>query len=218
MTPEVDGRVLNLIRQSAEWRLLSLLLECPSDSWRAQVSDLASTVKDPLLSDACKQALEQADEGLYHSAFGPGGPAAPREVSYSDSVQLGYLLSELEAYYEAFAYRPRTGEAADHISVETGFMAFLFLKEAYALTSGHAESASITADAGRDFQREHLSWIVEPLAARLEDSSIGYLAATGRALLERVGPSRQRMAYPGNVLPVIPAEAEFVCGNDDGIG
>jgi hypothetical protein len=44
--------------------------------------------------------------------------------SYHQTVQLGYLLSELQAYYSAFAFQPLTNEPPDHVSVETGFIAF----------------------------------------------------------------------------------------------
>jgi nitrate reductase assembly molybdenum cofactor insertion protein NarJ len=207
--------IQQLIRQAAEWRLLGLLLECPDERWREHVRDLAAAVADPVLASAAAQALELASEGLYHSAFGPGGPAAPREVSYCDSVQFGYLLSELEAYYDAFAYHPATAEAADHISVEAGFVSFLLLKEAYAHAAEDPESAAVTAEARQTFLREHLAWVAEPLAGRLEDSAMEYLSLAGRSLLERVGPSRERRALPGSILPILPQEGEFRCGSDD---
>jgi nitrate reductase assembly molybdenum cofactor insertion protein NarJ len=208
----------DLIRGAAEWRLLSLLLECPGDRWRRQVRELGSAMHDLLLKSAAEKALEEADEGLYHSAFGPGGPAGPREVSYSDSVQLGYLFSEVEAYYEAFGYVPATAEPADHISVETGFVAFLLMKQAYAVAAENGEGAAVTEEARQRFLGEHLSWIAGPLAERLEGSSLEYLAIAGRALAARVGPSRERRPLPAGALPVMSADSEFSCGNEaDGL-
>ena len=201
-----------LLRESTAWRLLCLLFECPVGSWHSHVRELGAAVDDPALREAAEKALEEADEGLYHSAFGPGGPAAPREVSYSDSVQLGYLISELEAYYAAFAYQPGTREAADHISVEAGFVSYLFLKQAYAETSGDAEAALVVADARTQFLREHLAWVAEPLAGRLKDSPLDYLVLAGESLAGRVGPSRERRPLPQSVLPVISEDNEFRCG------
>jgi len=201
----------DLLREAAEWRLLSLLLECPNDIWRAQVCDLAKAVEDPLLRTAAGKALEEANEGLYNSLFGPGGPAAPREVSYSDSVQFGYLVSEIETFYDAFAYRPATHEAADHISVEAGFVSFLLMKQAFAEASGEAESASVTSDARQEFLKQHLVWIAEPLGERMEISGVGYLAFAGRWLGDRVRPYRQG-PLPSAMLPVISDEREFCCG------
>ena len=110
MTTDIDSRTRALLNEAAEWRLLSLLFECPSGNWRAQVEQVSRETSDPQLRKCASLALEQASEGLYHSTFGPGGPAPPREVSYSDTLQFGSLMSELETYYEAFGYHPRTKE------------------------------------------------------------------------------------------------------------
>ena len=93
----MDPRAHTLLRQAAEWRLIGLLFECPAGSWRDDLVALARDIDDPLLRAAVTHALEEASEGLYHSTFGPGGPAPPREVTYVKAVQLGYLLSELTA-------------------------------------------------------------------------------------------------------------------------
>ena len=61
--------VEELLRAAAEWRLIGLLLECPSAQWRVRVNELAHEVADADLSDAVVQAGEHASEGLYHSTF-----------------------------------------------------------------------------------------------------------------------------------------------------
>ena len=116
-------------------------------------------------------------------------------------MQLGYLSSELDAYHDEFAYRPATEEAADHISVEAGFVSFLLLKQAFAEASGSVDAVAVTEEARRTFLKEHLAWIAEPLAERLEASSVEYLALSGRSLCDRVGPSQERRALPTGVLP-----------------
>lgn len=95
--------------------------------------------------------MEEATEGLHHSLFGPGGPAAPREASYRTTLQLGYLLSELEAYYSSFGYTPAKEETPDHVAVETDFAAYLCLKRALAAALGRSDEAEIAADASRVF-------------------------------------------------------------------
>ena len=209
----MSADVKRTIAGAADWRLLSLLFECPTAGWRDQVSGLGRQVEDPLLRAAAEKALEEADEGLYHSAFGPGGPVAPREASYSDSVELGYLFSEIEAFYEAFAYRPLTQEAPDHVAVEAGFIAFLLMKQAFADAAGDRESAAVAEQARGTFLRDHLSWVAEPLAARLDGSLLEYLALASRALAERAGPSRERRALPAGALPVMPNDSDFCCGD-----
>ena len=218
----MEPRVETLLRQAAEWRLIGLLFECPVGLWRDDIVALARDTDDPLLGAAVEHALEEASEGLYHSTFGPGGPAPPREVSYLQAVQLGYLLSELTAFYDAFAYRPVTRESPDHVSVEAGFVGYLRLKEAYAVTRGDHDQASVTADAAATFIREPLAALAEPLAATLEASSLAYLADAGRALAKRVGPPpTAATATPdgARVLPVIQPfddEDEIACAGTGG--
>lgn len=207
----MNARVHALLRQAAEWRLISLLFECPAGTWRDDIVALASNIDDPLLASAVGHALEEASEGLYHSTFGPGGPAPPREVTYVKAIQLGYLLSELTAFYEAFAYQPATRESPDHVSVEAGFVGYLRLKEAYAVMRVDDEQASVTAEAAAMFMRDHLAALAEPLAATLDASSVAYLAETARALATRVGLPPSAIASPqaGRLLPVIqPSEDE----------
>lgn len=203
-----------LLREAAEWRLLGLLFECPSQQWREQVDALAVEVSDDDLKAAAEAAQQEASEGLYHSIFGPGGPAPGREISYRDWVQPGYLLSELTSYYEAFAYQPAMLEAPDHVSVETGFIAYLRFKEAYAWASSDAEHAAVTREAAQQFSHEHLAMLTEPLARALEHSGIQYLALAGKALLARVGPCRDAARKPG--LPVLTDSEDdaFFCAEN----
>jgi hypothetical protein len=198
-----------LLRDAAGWRLVSLLFECPSaPGWRQQVAALADETGDPDLRAAAEAAQTEAGEGLYHSIFGPGGPAPGREASYHDNIQLGYLMSELVHYYGAFAYRPVTQEAEDHVTVEAGFIGFLRLKQAYALEIGDEESAAVTAEAARQFIEDHLSRMAQPLAQSLAESGVRYLASASAALLRRAGPPR--------TLPVISqpdvGDCEMACG------
>ncbi|MBI4886625.1 MAG: molecular chaperone TorD family protein [Acidobacteria bacterium] len=207
----MDARAHALLKEAAEWRLIGRLFECPAGAWRDDLVALARDSDDAQLTSAVTHALEEASEGLYHSTFGPGGPAPPREVTYVKAIQLGYLLSELTAFYEAFSYQPVTRESPDHVSVEAGFVGYLRLKEAYAVTRGDDEQAAVTADAAATFLREHLAMLAEPLAATLDASGVVYLAEAACALATRVGPPPSAAAsLPGaRLLPVIqPLEDE----------
>ncbi|MEW5978825.1 MAG: hypothetical protein AB1898_23765 [Acidobacteriota bacterium] len=204
-------KVYELLREAAAWRLISLLFECPSGNWAEQVHGLARELEDPRLRQAAEASREEASEGLYHSILGPGGPVSPREVSYHETIQLGYLLSELEAYYRAFAYTPATQEARDHVSVEAGFVSYLRLKEAFALTQSATADAELTGQAAQSFQHNHLALMAEALVERLRPSGVRYLNLTAEALLSRTGPR------PG--FRVLKPEVEewaldepFVCG------
>lgn len=198
----------HLLRQAAEWRLISLLFDCPVGDWRAQIAALAGEVADADLRDAVQSAQTEAAEGLYHSLFGPGGPAPPREISYRNWVQPGYLLAELKSYYDAFAYLPATPEVPDHVAVETGFIGYLSLKEAFALSNGEPEKASLAAAAAQRFRAEHLAWLAGPLAQELAASGVTYLSRAAAALQQRVGPAPET---PSLTLPILSAPAEAGC-------
>lgn len=204
-----------LARRAAEWRLLGLLFDCPREGWHDEVKALSREVDDNRLRLAAEAAAREASPGMHGSIFGPGGPVSPREVTYLGGIQLGYLLSELRGYYEAFAYRPRTVEPDDHVAVEVGFVAYLLLKQVYALVSDDAEHAAVVADAATGFKRDHLAAMAQPIATALEGVAPPYLALAGAALAERVGPPRST-TLP-NALPMVDVEGEEVCcGSNDG--
>ena len=189
-----DPRMHELLRDAARWRLLGRLLECPDEAWRREIVTLAGEVDDAELREAAEAAAVTATEGDYHSVFGPGGPAPPREVSYHDSIELGSLMSEVIGYYHAFGYRPASSEAPDHVAVEAGFLSYLRLKEAYAVAAGDAEHADITAQAAVRFRSDHLAMFAAPLASLLSESGIAYLATASKRLAacagERPAPAR----------------------------
>jgi nitrate reductase assembly molybdenum cofactor insertion protein NarJ len=178
---------VKLMRQAAEWRLLALLFECPRGDWCKRIEALAKDVEDGELREAARLAVEQADEGMYHSVFGPGGPAPPREISYRESLQAGGILAEIAGYYQAFAYQASSDEPFDHVSVEADFLAYLRLKEAYASARGDWDQAGVTADAARRFREDHVAVIAAPLARCLAYSGIEYLEKAAAALRKRTG-------------------------------
>lgn len=202
----------NLLQEAAEWRLISLLFECPVGDWQKNVNNLAAEVSDPRLRKAAGFAVVEAGEGLYHATFGPGGPAPSREITYRGWVQPGYLLSELTAYYNAFSYQPNLKESPDHIAVETGFMAYLKLKEVFAKENGDKENYEITAKAAKTFKAEHLSKYAEQISKNLASSGIEYLVLAGAALFERVGHDKD--VEIKKILPIFSDEADsfFECG------
>lgn len=201
-----------LLREATEWRLTGLLFECPVGDWKHEVKNLAGEISDFQLISAAEFARVEAGEGLYHSIFGPGGPAPGREVSYRGWVQPGYLLSELSSFYDAFSYEPATSEVFDHVSVETGFIAYLRLKEFYALECGDNESAEITNKASATFIDNHLSKFAQKLSKLLAVSGIEYLNLAGSALFARVGPDKDKSKQI--FLPVLEEDDApiFECG------
>lgn len=212
----VDTAQRTLLEEASDWRLIGLLLECPRPGWIELIEALAAATADADLKEAAAAVKDEAAEGVYHSIFGPGGPAPPREVTYQRGVEYGHLMSELMAHYNAFSYAPQTEEVIDHVSVISGFVAYLKMKQAYALACGEDEAASVTADAARDFIATHVARVAEPLAASLGASGVAYLAAAGRSLFRRTGPQPRPVfdVLEDGLSASFGEEAEFDCGLD----
>jgi nitrate reductase assembly molybdenum cofactor insertion protein NarJ len=156
MNVTVEARAQDLLAHAAAWRLASLLLERPRAEWKGEIAELRAEVNDRALS-SCAKAAEKGTEESYHRVFGPGGTVSPREVSYCGFEDPGHLMAKLQSFYHAFSFKPRREESVDHISVEAGFVGYLFLKEAYAQMQGDAEAAEITGSARERFINEHVS-------------------------------------------------------------
>lgn len=171
---------------AAEWRLLAVLLSRPRPGWREEVEALAGGlgVTDALQRAAAASA--DASEGAYHALLGAGGVASPREAAQGGFTDPGRILADLEAAYGAFGFRPAAEEPDDHLAVECDFMAWLHLKEAYALAAGLGDAAQVTREARDRFLREHVAPGGHRLAARLPADSPGYLALAARALAARL--------------------------------
>ncbi len=199
---------LPLVAEAAEWRLIGLLLSAPrDDAWRRQIASLASDVRDPALQESARLAAEQADEGLYDSAFGPGGPTPPREVSYRTATLSSQFLAELAGLYDAFGYASPYDEPVDHVAVVTDFMAYLRLKEAFAAVRGDADQQATARSAAEYVVSEHLAHLAAPLAERLAAAEVGYLAGAAQSLACRVGPTPASAAAAAAELAVLPTLA-----------
>jgi nitrate reductase assembly molybdenum cofactor insertion protein NarJ len=211
----LDADQERLLHEASEWRLLGLLFEYPGERWHERVAALGTDVREARLQAAAHAAAREASPGLHQSLFGPGGPVSLREATYSSGIQLGYLLSELGAHYEAFAYRPATTEPADHLSVEVGFLAYLKMKQAYALAAADDEHAALTEEVAERFRCEHLAVMAERIATPLEAAGPPYLALAAAVLRERVGPpaSRPPILAVANLCDD-DAEGEMRCGGD----
>jgi hypothetical protein len=123
----------------------------------------------------------------------------------------GQILSDILAFHEAFAFRPQAEEPPDHVAVEAGFLGYLCLKHAYARMRGNEEEAEIVARAAARFCEEHLSSLAWPLADRLEQTGVQYLALAARALARRSGPRRDARGT-GNSPPQICDDCLLDCG------
>ena len=187
--PEVQ----EFLAEAVEWRLMGLLLERPRSGWEDEVKSLGSEVLDEPLR-AAAEAAREATEGTYLGLLGPGGFVSPREVAYRPQEDPGKIMSDLAAFYEAFAFSPKAEDPLDHIAVEAGFAGYLRMKEVYALSRGDTEAAATTAESFVHFLEGHLGTFVDPFASNLEPSGVPYLFETAQALRIRVKKSLDETA------------------------
>lgn len=182
------AEVREALVRAADLRLIGLLFERPSESRRRHVAALAAECADPSLR-ATAELVRDVDAPSYDSVFAAGGPVSPREAAYLGRRDPARSMSQVKDLYEAFAYRPPADEPVDHVAAETGFAAYLWLKEAYARAQGNAEAAEVTAAARKTFVEEHLAGLAHGLARRSEGAPAAGLVALVKALVERVGPA-----------------------------
>lgn len=208
LSPAITG----LLLEAAEWRLLGLAFEYPSAEWRANLEALLPSLHAAALRGIAEAALEHNSAGLHLALFGPSGNVPVREVAWLGGVQFGYLMAELSSCYEAFGFTPGNQEAADHLSVQAGFVSYLKMKQAFALAEGDEERAAVTADAVRNFLHEHIAVQAEPVSNRLNEFAPPFLIEAGRLLLTHAGPSA-KSAYPlGGECTGEDADGDFSCG------
>jgi len=169
---------------AAEWRLTALLLARPRSGWSEEIEALVREVQEPALR-AAAAATHAASEGAYLRLVGPGGAVSPREVTYRPFEDPGWVLADLKSYYEAFAFRPRAEDPIDHVAVETDFVGYLLLKEAFARARGNTDGALVASEARTRFLACHLAAIAEPFAERLATAGPTHLATAARVLAER---------------------------------
>jgi nitrate reductase assembly molybdenum cofactor insertion protein NarJ len=201
-----------LLRESAAWRLLGLLFERPREGWRDEVDALEGIAADAELSRAVAAAREEACEEAFLAILAPA-VVSPREVTWQKGSDSGQLLAELRATYDAFAFRPVTEEAPDHVSVEAGFVGWLLLKEAYARAAELPEAAALTAEARARFQKAHVAHLAAALAENLGRWGVPYLTLAAAALATRAGEPE---AVPSLDLPPGPcAEGCAFAGEEE---
>jgi hypothetical protein len=180
----ISSEIHECLTAAAEWRLMSVLLERPRDGWQSNVQNLALEVNDPMLFAAAGFS-QCATEERYLSLMGPGGAVSPREAAYAGFEDPARVFADLKAFYDAFCYDVCSEDPVDHISMETGFVGYLFLKEAYALTSDNMDAARLTRESREHFFQDHLARLARGMARKLGPGP-AYLNATLEAVVTRM--------------------------------
>lgn len=110
---------------------------------------------------------------------------SPYEMEFLQNDEIFYRsqhLADLQGFYAAFGFEVNSIERADHISVESEFMALLLTKEAYAVTNNlGAEAIEVCNHARSKFSKEHYIDWVRKLAVNLRGMhDYPFYAAVGR--------------------------------------
>jgi TorA maturation chaperone TorD len=148
----------------------------------------------------------------------------PYETEYGAEAlfQQPQELGDLHGFYNAFglALNRAEHERADHVSCECEFLAFLALKEAYALEHGDTSMLEETRKAERLFLRDHLARFLPAFANRLarEDGG-GFYHALGelaRRLIARECARWNVPLGPGSLSlrPATDDRVPMACGTD----
>lgn len=90
-------------------------------------------------------------------------------------------VPDVSAFYKAFGFSPKTGEAPDSIMYELEFLALLLLKASIAQNK---ESKEVTQKAYCDFLTDHAGEFSLALAKRISEGDAGTFYFTASSLLE----------------------------------
>lgn len=110
---------------------------------------------------------------------------SPYEMEFLQNDEIFYRtqrLADLQGFYAAFGFEVNSIERADHISVESEFIALLLTKEAYAVANDLGDEAvEVCNTAKANFLKEHYAGWVRKLATNLSDmGEQPFYAAVGR--------------------------------------
>ena len=161
----------------------------------------------------------------YRALFGhtARGIVAPYETEYGNEAlfQQPQELGDLMGFYRAFglAVRLDRHERADHISCECEFLAFLAMKEAYALEHHDPAMLEDTLKAQRLFLRDHLGRFLPTFTQQLgREHAAGFYAKLADLCLRFVSQETDRLGVGLGAanLPLRPADDDRVpmaCGS-----
>ena len=176
-----------------------------------------------LFTDHCSLlTLTEAHHRLFGHTARSGVPPYETEYGTEALFQQPQELGDLHGFYNAFglALNQAEHERADHVSCECEFLAFLALKEAYALEHGDSAMREETQKAERLFLRDHIGRFFPAFANKLtcEDGGGFYqaLGEWGRALVASECARRNVPLGPGSLglRPATDDRVPMACGSD----
>mgnify|MGYP005833800337 FL=1 len=193
--------LLHHLDRAAAWRLLGQIFGYPGEGWRQQLETLAGCVRDGQMAALAQTVAREGSPELWMRLFGPDGPVRARAVVWEGGLQPGYLLAELEGYFQAFGYRAGADGPPDALPVLLDFAAWLELKLAYAIVQREEEAAGVTGEAPKTFLERFVSAVAWPVFRQLEATGPDFLAAAARTAAMLSGPEPSAQAPAADVWP-----------------
>jgi TorA maturation chaperone TorD len=218
-----EGAIRTALERASVYRVLAMAFAPPTPARLEQLASAAAQagaeappgVRAALhgLAAAAREADAAALAGDHIGLFQRQVQCPPCEGAYGPPQMAGKstLLADIAGFYQAFGLAPAEfqPEVEDHVCAETEFMSALALKEAWALSEGHAEGLAVTRDAARAFLRDHLGRWGAAFARRLTELAPPGFYPAASALLE------EWLKADGARLDVEPASLEGVTAAEE---
>jgi len=185
-------------------------------------AELVAAVKRLAEADQSMETLTVSHRRLFGHTARAGVPPYETEYGAEALFQQPHELGDLNGFYQAFglALNAAERERADHVSCECEFLAFLALKEAYALERGDASMLVETRKAERLFLRDHLARFLPAFANKLarEDEG-GFYHALGELAHRLIARECARWNVPLgpgslSLRPATDDRVPMACGSD----
>lgn len=192
-------------------------LDVPS-AFEEQFKALRGAPREP-------DGLRSKHIGIFGYTVGKANPPYETEWGGTHIFEQTQELADIAGFYRAWGLEvsDQAKERPDHVSVETEFMSYMALKEAYALEKGNSEGASISREVQVKFLGEHLGRWIPAFASALEDGAKeGFYAFLARAIREWVaGDAGELGAKPEPLKPILrrgEAQGDGDCHSCGSIG
>ncbi len=200
------------LERAAEWHLLAQLFAYPDAGWRRRFELLCGSLRGAAMLELARRAAREVCPELWMRLFGPAGPVRIRAVSFDGGLQPGYLLAELAAFYEAFAYVAPPGSAPDDFPALLDFAAWLEMKLAYACMLEDVQAAEVTNRALETFLSRFLSAGAWRVYRQLEGLGPDFLVEAARLAAERSGAEPVGLGREPDLWPDGSPLEDLSCG------
>jgi len=161
------------LARAADYRLLSVLLETPSDERQARLRALMAATPLPEGPDLTR-VLAADDTAVAAEHFRVLGAAGPVSGAASDYIEGGYadkgpILGDIGGFYRAFGFELTIREAPDHFANLLAFLSFLAVKQAWTDHHGDPEEAEVAREAESKLLERHVHPYLGRFAVRLAE-------------------------------------------------